>query len=87
MKKYLQRSNYKEIENHVQYIEKHMSIIQELRYEVQKIMISEEMKSDSFSLTMLNESVLLKKRWSNFMVLEKKESVVRWVTQGKFESQ
>ena len=46
------------------------------------------MKSDSFSLTMLNESVLLKKRWSNFMVLEKKkESVVRWVTQGKFESQ
>lgn len=62
VKKYWQRSNYKEIENHVQYIEKHISIIQELRYEVQKIMISEEMKSDSFSLTMLNESVLLKKR-------------------------
>lgn len=62
VKKYWQRSNYKEIENHVQYIEKHMGIIQELRYEVQKIMISEEMKSDSFSLTMLNESVLLKKR-------------------------
>lgn len=62
VKKYWQRSNYKEIESHVQYIEKHMDIIQELRYEVQKIMISEEMKSDSFSLTMLNESVLLKKR-------------------------
>ena len=39
-----------------------MDVIQELRYEVQKIMISEEMKSDSFSLTMLNESVLPKKR-------------------------
>ena len=32
-----------------------MDVIQELRYEVQKIMISEEMKSDSFSLTMLDE--------------------------------
>ena len=39
-----------------------MDIIQELRYKVQKVMTSEEMKSDSFSLTMLNESVLPKKR-------------------------
>ena len=39
-----------------------MGIIQDLKYEVQKIIISEEVKSGSISITMLNGSVLQKKR-------------------------